>query len=306
MLVALLLTLVCTAPVPRKSDGARDGAMDKLMKLTPGLQQVKTFIDSKKVETTIDDDIHLFKVNVRGQDQETKLKFLAISMSENGRLGKGSFGTVRLAKVLGSDEIIAFKTLNKIESEEHLARELEITKKVGLLRLPLVALPNGNKGFGMKLITGGTAMKVLQKATTDKAKHEIMRQSLLAIRGFHKLGYIHGDLHDENIMNGGQLIDFGRSFSNNDGRAIENMKEDSQYKEMRNAAKIGKSVVELIKYDYLKFLYFPLGFDSSYTTTLGDGALYSKTKALYNTVRDSVTFHEINSAVEKYLATQIR
>ena len=302
MLVGLLLSLVCASPLPKTVDGA----MDKLMKLTPGLQQVKTFIDSKNVETTIDDDIHLYKVNVRGQDQETKLKFLAISMSENGRLGKGAFATVRLAKVLGSDEIIAFKTLNKIESEEHLARELDITKKVGLLRLPLVALPNGKTGFGMKLITGGTTMKILQKTTTDKAKHEIMRQNLLAIRGFHQLGYIHGDLHDENIMNGGQLIDFGRSFSNNDKRAIENMKEDTQYNEMKNDAKLGTPVVELIKYDYLKFLYYPLGFDSGYATTLGDGALYSKTKTLYNKVRDSITLKEIKNAVEKYLETQIR
>jgi hypothetical protein len=306
MLVALLLSLVCTAPVPRKSDGARDGAMDKLMKLTPGLQQVKTFIDSKKVETTIDDDIHLFKVNVRGQDQETKLKFLAISMSENGRLGKGSFGTVRLAKVLGSDEIIAFKTLNKIESEEHLWRELDITKKVGLLRLPLVALPNGQKGFGMKLITGGTTMSLLQKTKTDEDKYEIMRQNLLAIRRFHNLGYIHGDLHHKNIMKGGQLIDFQRSLSNNDARAIGLLRNDQQYNEMKNDAKIGEPVVELIKYDYLKFLHFPLGLHSDIPATLGDGALYSKTKKLYNKVRDSITLKEINNAVEKYLETQIR
>ena len=232
--------------------------------------QVQAFLRSKSREMLID-DIKLIKYRKAG-----KTHILAISQSQNGRLGddESHYGIVRLARSLESDEVIAFKELFKIQSPEHLKRELQITDKLGLLRTPLVTLPDGSQAFGMKLISGETVSDALVGAKTDQLKRKILIRSLRAIQELHRMNIAHGDMRTENIMETGQIIDFGLAHQLSSA-------DDLKY----------------IKDDFLVFL--SKGWDGVAFFLTGD--LRQDVNKLYKAIELSTSVKEVNDAVSNFL-----
>eukprot|EP00002_Diphylleia_rotans_P030548 TRINITY_DN6288_c0_g1_i6.p1 TRINITY_DN6288_c0_g1~~TRINITY_DN6288_c0_g1_i6.p1 ORF type:complete len:498 (+),score=126.06 TRINITY_DN6288_c0_g1_i6:52-1545(+) len=125
-----------------------------------------------------------------------------------GTIGKGSFSTVKLARVRSSGELVAIKIVKKKKSQfrqAELERELAV---LGAVRHPfIVALreyhETGKEAYLiMQYAAGGEVFDRLatQGAYTEAEARTILAQVLDAVAHLHSLGIAHRDLKPENLL----------------------------------------------------------------------------------------------------------
>ena len=128
-------------------------------------------------------------------------------------LGSGAFGSVYLVEKNGKKYAIKVIDINfnnlyvsVSDNLKTIKNEIEITKKMGEMNIgpklydSYICEPNINKLSAfmvMEWMTEGSLGNWLQNNKLTKKQHETIVQK---IEKMHKLGYIHADLHDNNIL----------------------------------------------------------------------------------------------------------
>jgi len=146
-------------------------------------------------------------------------------------LGQGGMGSVMLAHSVRDGRAVAIKTLlpEVAVSEQSLKRFMREIEVAASLRHPNIVsfIENGTHNGTVYLVTeyvGGTDASRLAKSRGGKLDHRevvvIMEQTLAALDFAHRLGFVHRDIKEQNILVDGRypnlfskLTDFGLSKS---------------------------------------------------------------------------------------------
>lgn len=126
------------------------------------------------------------------------------------RLGKGSMGTVYMARQIGLDRVVAIKILARFLAENHafVRRFMKEARVIGKLNHPNIVQGfdagevGGTYFFAMEYCSGPTLLSILQRGGAmdqDRAIH-IITQTARALDHAHKQGLVHRDVKPDNIM----------------------------------------------------------------------------------------------------------
>jgi predicted Ser/Thr protein kinase len=163
---------------------------------------------NKKSNNEIEDDFKKFEPKIEGE-----YRCFGDYKVLHG-LGSGSFGVVYLVEKNGKKYAIKVISINfdpifgmtSGNNLKNIKNEIEITKKMGEMNIgpklydSYICEPNINKLSAfivMEWMTEGSLGNWLQNNKLSKKQHESILQK---IEKMHKLGYIHADLHDNNIL----------------------------------------------------------------------------------------------------------
>jgi hypothetical protein len=173
-----------------------------------GENEIAAFRKSPALEQVNTDGTRLIKTRLGDKE-----KILAIS---DISLGGGGFGDTFLAQDVASQELIAFKILKheskfkkNLKEWSDLSSETRAWRSQSMLETEIVEFGDGRQGFGMKLLKGQTVYKDIMGAQSLDELRDVFERGIVAIKKMHEGGMAHGDLHSENILTGGGVVDWG-------------------------------------------------------------------------------------------------
>jgi hypothetical protein len=173
-----------------------------------GENEIAAFRKSPALEQVNPDGTRLIKTRLGDKE-----KILAIS---DISLGGGGFGDTFLAQDVASQELIAFKILRheskfkkSLKEWSDLSSETRAWRSQSMLETEIVEFGDGRQGFGMKLLKGQTVYKDIMGAQSLDELRDVFERGIVAIKKMHEGGMAHGDLHSENILTGGGVVDWG-------------------------------------------------------------------------------------------------
>ena len=152
------------------------------------------------------------------------------------KLGKGSFGTVRIAHktAVDEDKNFAVKSIRRdlieeSKTEAELTQELLILQSIdhpNIVKLHEIYLDHEYLHIVTELVEGGEVdpSKEANGRYTEQQAARMIRQALLALKYLHDLGIVHRDMKIENMLQCKnrqfvKLIDFGLAlFMNQDSK----------------------------------------------------------------------------------------